>query len=568
MRVRTRSDQTLAWERFCMLTSQTGSGGGDFMKRILLVINVLGSVLPLSGWGASQATSAPAAIRGHVYAGKSPLRGAIVTIRADGATMETSVYTDESGGFVIRAPAPGRLSVRGRFPGREDSTVSVEFVDGRQSDLRLNLEPASDPLLNAPSSAWLAQLPDGLMKRKFIVNCGTCHEFSHTRIYKDGKIRDQEHWTQAITLMKAMDVYSLIPPELDTARYARWLSEAFTPKRISAMKPATGASGQSIPDAVITEYALPRADELPHDIALGPDKRLWITGFWHSEMLALDSATGKVEAFPVTLPGQTEAPAQVRALQLDGSGKFWVVLGGSKSVAHFDPISHQFQSYPIDMYAHDVVIDSKGDVWFNDYFSKPEQIGRLSASGGPIKKFALPSSNMTEAEGKPLPYGLQVDREDRLWSTQLAGNTMVRFDITTGESKLYRFPVPYSGPRRHAVGLDGAIWVPEFATGYLDRFDPKTEKFQRFSLGNPTLGAYAIAIDPKSGKIWIAAALASALMRFDPATQKTEVFPLPTEPAYMRHLAVDPDTGDVWSAYSSLPTAVPKVVRLSLGGKR
>jgi hypothetical protein len=30
----------------------------------------------------------------------------------------------------------------------------------------------------------------------------------------------------------------------------------------------------------------------------------------------------------------------------------------------------------------------------------------------------------------------------------------------------------------------------------------------------------------------------------------------------MRHLAIDPDTGDVWIAYSSLPTAVPKVVRL------
>lgn len=30
----------------------------------------------------------------------------------------------------------------------------------------------------------------------------------------------------------------------------------------------------------------------------------------------------------------------------------------------------------------------------------------------------------------------------------------------------------------------------------------------------------------------------------------------------MRHLAIDAQTGDVWSAYSSLPTALSKIVRL------
>ncbi|GAC1666945.1 MAG: hypothetical protein NVS9B2_07750 [Steroidobacteraceae bacterium] len=456
--------------------------------------------------------------------------------------------------------------MRARYPGLTDATDAAELTDREQPRLQLNLKAAIDPLVNEPSATWLARLPDGLMKRKFIVNCGTCHELSHTRIYKEGKIRDQDHWVQAITLMKSMDVYSLIPPELDTAQYALWLAQALSPQHISSIKPSHRASGPSIKYAVITEYALPNGDELPHDIALGADKRLWITGFWHSEMLALEPSTGAVETYPVA--DKSSPAAQVRALQLDASGKFWVVLGGTKSVVHFDPVTRQYQTFPVDMYAHDVVLDSKGDVWLNDYFSKPEQIGRLASTGGEIKKYTLPSSNLSEAEGKPLPYGLQVDKLDRLWSTQLAGNTMVRFDIKTGESKLYTFPVPYSGPRRHAVAADGSIWIPEFATGYLTRFDPQTEKFQRFNLGDSALGAYAIAVDPKSGKIWIAASLASALLRFDPKTHTTDVFPLPTEPAYMRHLAVDPATGDVWSAYSSLPTAVPKVVRLSLGGHR
>ena len=517
-------------------------------------------------WIAPLNAAAPTAIHGEVAGGKSALHGSIVTARREGGGVEISVYTNEHGRFSVPIAGPGRYTLRARFPGRAEQQIAVDISGGEPAPVHLDLQAAADPLLNVPSANWLARLPDGLMKRKFIVNCATCHEIAHSRIFKDGKIRDADHWAQAITMMKAMDAYSVIPPELDTANYAQWLAQALSARKLASMQPAAAATGAALGQAVITEYALPRSDELPHDIALGPDKRLWITGFWHSEMLALDPATGKVEAYPVA--AQPTPPAQVRALQLDGAGKFWIVLGGTKSVVRFDPASHRYETFPVDMYAHDIVLDSKGNVWLNDYFSKPEQIGWLPAGGGPVKKISIPSANLPDAAGKPLPYGLQVDRQDRLWSTQLVGNTMVRYDIRTGESKLYSFPVAFSGPRRHAVGVDGAIWIPEFATGYLTRFDPETEKFRRFNLGNSALGAYAVAVDPKSGKIWIAASLASALLRFDPASGKTDVFPLPTEPAYMRHLAVDPATGDVWSAYSSLPTAVPKVVRLSLGGQR
>ena len=70
-------------------------------------------------------------------------------------------------------------------------------------------------------------------------------------------------------------------------------------------------------------------------------------------------------------------------------------------------------------------------------------------------------------------------------------------------------------------------------------------------------------IDDHQNAVWITGSLASSLLRFDMKTKQVENYPLPTEPAYMRHVQVDPGTGDVWSAYSSLPTAIPKVVRLS-----
>lgn len=505
-------------------------------------------------------------IHGIVATAGAPLGGAIVTIQASGSAVQTSVYCNPDGHFSVAPKQTGTYSVRARYPGREDAVETLQYDVTSSQTVNFELPRATDPLKNSPSSIWLSLLPDDLTKRKFIVNCGTCHELSHTRIYKDGKVRDQDQWSQAISLMKSMDAYSVIPPELHTDQYARWLASNLSAEGIGTLKARGPTANPSLRDAVITEYAMPQADELPHDIALGNDHHVWITGFWHSEMVELDPVSAAFRAYPVAPPGPS--PAQVRALQMDRLGKFWIVLGGTKSVVHFDPSSGHYDTFPIGMYAHDIVLDSHGDAWFNDYFSKPERIGRLRATGGAVQQFPLPSANLTQSEGKPLPYGLQIDSRDRLWSTQLAGNTIVRFDSKSRQSKLYTLPVEYSGPRRHAIASDGSIWIPEFATGYLTHFDPKHETFTRFNLGDSGLGPYAVAIDPVSGKVWVAAALGSALIRFDPKTHMIDNFPLPTEPAYMRHLAVDPQTGDVWSAYSSLPSAAPKVVRLSAAGSR
>ena len=89
----------------------------------------------------------------------------------------------------------------------------------------------------------------------------------------------------------------------------------------------------------------------------------------------------------------------------------------------------------------------------------------------------IPSADLSEANGLPLPYGLQVDQKDRLWVTMLAANTLVRYDTRTGDAKLYRMPTENAGPRRPGIGPDGILWIPEFAAGKLARFDPETETF-------------------------------------------------------------------------------------------
>jgi virginiamycin B lyase len=503
--------------------------------------------------GAANAADVAGAVRGP----GGPLAGALVTA-TDASGIATTVYADRTGKFHIRGLAQPAVDVRARAPGFEDAHAKAG--GGRMS---LELKPSATPLADAPTSTFLSLLPDSTEKRRFIMNCGTCHEIQSKRLWKEGKVRDFQRWHEAITLMKAIDVYALVPPYIDTDQYSKWLADNLSAERIASLSPPPPADPAVVKGTTITEYPVLDAAELPHDLVQGPDGRIWVTAFWKSQMWAMDPKNGKWEAYEVT-NDKTQA-AQVRALEFDRNGLLWIVLGGSQSVVSLNPKTREFKAYPVGMYAHDLVLDSKGDVWVNDYFSKPERIARLNTKTGEVTNFALPSANLSDFEGKPLPYGLQIDAQDRLWSTQLSGNTLVRYDTRTGESKLYTMPEPNSGPRRQAVARDGSIWIPEFNTGFLTRFDPQTEKFERYSLGDPAVGAYDVVIDDRRGAVWITGSLASALLRFDMKTKQVEKYPLPTEPAYMRHIQVDPKTGDVWSAYSSLPTAVPKVVRLARG---
>lgn len=507
------------------------------------------------------AAGAAGVIRGRVVdAQKQGLAGVFVTAQHGLSHIETTVYTDSDGRYALPALAAGAYQVRAHHARYADASKALALADAGAA-VNLALSPAADGLRMASTATWFAGIGDGAQKREFILNCATCHEVAASRIMKDGVPRDHAKWLEAFKLMKAIDLYAVIPPDFDIDAYSAWLAAQFTAEKIADITPqATASADAQVSLASITEYPVPQANELPHDLVVGPDRRIWITAFWNSQMWAMDADSGAFESYEVNdTPGTV---AQVRALEFARDGRLWMVNGGTSSVVRLDPRTRKFETFKIGMYPHDMVIDSHGDVWVNDYFAKQERIARLNSRTGEVSHFSLPSAHLPASAGVPLPYGLQVDAKDRLWSSQLAANTLARYDIASGKAKLYTMPDANAGPRRTAVGKDGRIWIPQYNTGRLSSFDPDTERFETFDTGIGTAGIYDVAVDPRNGDVWLAAALASELIHFDPRSHVFTHYPLPTEPAYMRHLAIDPETGDVWSAYSSLPTAVPKVVRL------
>ncbi len=490
-----------------------------------------------------------------------PVAGAMVT-QTSPHGIETTRFTDAGGALLLPASS-AQLQVRavGFQPmwldARNQLTTGVLPT--------VQLLPDADYVQALPSSRWLSLLPDGPEKNEFILNCGTCHEITYERIFQDGKPRDASAWGAAIAMMRAMDVYEVIPPDFEDNEYAAWLAQYLSAEKVAALAATPAAAGDELAGITITEYPLPQTDSLPHDLVVGPDGRLWVTAFFYDEIWAIDPETGATQRYPVD--DDPKINAQPRALKFDADGFLWLVNGGTFSVLRLDPGDGSYRSFDVGMYAHSLDIDDAGTIWVNDYFAKQERIARVDNPGGKVQTLSVPAANRPVQEGLPLPYGLQVDRQGRLYSTQLAANTLVMYDTRSGQAGKFEMPVANSGPRRPGLGPDLALWIPEFNTGYLTRFDPATESFQRFPLGDSAVGAYDVEVDQNSGMVWVTGSLDSSLLRFDPISKHVLRIPLPTEPAYTRHLAIDPQSGDVWTAYASLPAASPKLVRVSFSGR-
>jgi virginiamycin B lyase len=297
---------------------------------------------------------------------------------------------------------------------------------------------------------------------------------------------------------------------------------------------------------------------------MGPDRRVWLTGFFNDVVWAYTPDSGAVQTYHVNATPETLA--QVRALEFDGNDDLWILNGGTSSIVRLDIASGAYETFNADMYAHSLDLDSAGNIWVNDYFGKPERIGVVDAGTGAVETMTIPSAGLTEANGLPLPYGLQVDAKDRLWVTMLAANTLVRYDTRTGEAKLYQMPTENAGPRRPGLGPDGILWIPEFAAGKLAKFDPESESFTEYDLGLSAAGPYDVEVDQKTGMVWVSGSNDSSIFRFDPKSETLTRYPWPTEPGFIRHIAVDEETGDVWAAYSSYPPGTPKLVRLQPNG--
>jgi virginiamycin B lyase len=426
--------------------------------------------------------------------------------------------------------------------------------------------PTSEARLAAASSAeWLALLPDGEEKRRFVLDCTGCHQFDRLSAQLNGRARTRDEWHAAVTRMLtyagATTGFPVISAYRNGDATADWLSRHLTTERIPPARQVAG--GTRVHAGTVTEFTMPEPRDLAHDVAVDRDGQVVITGMFTHRMYVLDAATGRMTEVPIPVDR-----ANPRAVEIDASGNWWVVLGAPNQLARYEPSTRQWRTFDVGMYAHSVALGRDGRAWANGHFTRaPEIIVRVDPASGSVRKYELPlHPAMAAGPGGPIPYEIRVAPDGRVWTSELQGNRLIALDPTTGASTVHEMPTPFSGPRRFDIDARGMLWIPAYASNELVRYDPASRAFRRFQLPIRDAVPYVVRIDHGNGMIWIGTSAADAVLSFDPERQSFTVYELPSRGALVRHLAIDPRTHDVWIAYGASPGIPARVARLRVAG--
>jgi virginiamycin B lyase len=208
----------------------------------------------------------------------------------------------------------------------------------------------------------------------------------------------------------------------------------------------------------VTEYAAPTAQD-PHTPVFGPDGALWFTAQSSNLVVRMDTKTGAMREFRVPTPNARP---------------------------------------------YGIVVGPDGALWFCEF--GVNRLGRIDPKTGKITEYEVPAP-----DARPRRLSAQSRPRPAIYFTDFAGGRLGRFDLERMSFKLWVSP---SGPRSRPYGIaadsDGYLWYNEFSANQLVRFDPESEKFQRFTLPSPRSEVRHMARDAH-GRVWMALSGANKL---------------------------------------------------------
>lgn len=318
----------------------------------------------------------------------------------------------------------------------------------------------------------------------------------------------------------------------------------------STSVPATTVSTAPPPippeELELVAYPVP-AGSRPHDVAPAADGGVWYTAQGSGDLGWLDPDSGETRHIDL---GSGSRPHGV----ITGpDGVAWITDGGRNSIQKFDPATDELTEHPLpadrpDANLNTAAFDGDGQLWFT---GQNGIVGVLDPDTGAMEVFSAPRGRG--------PYGIAATPLGTIYFASLAGS----YVGVVGDDRsitILEPPTAAQGARRVWADSEGSVWVSEWNSGQLSRYQPGAQQWTTWPLPGPDPSAYAVYVDD-TDIVWVSDFGGNAMHRFDPRTEMFTTFPLPSTPGDVRQILGR--TGEVWGAESAADQLI--VIRQSGG---
>jgi streptogramin lyase len=263
-------------------------------------------------------------------------------------------------------------------------------------------------------------------------------------------------------------------------------------------------------------------------------------------------------------------------------GHIFITPSAQRRLVEFDPETKEFTLHEMErgFYPHTIRVDHKDRVWFTVALSN--QVAMFDRATQRFTMYDLPTRGLREwlnvrligvvfklmswgvplanwlpvdriATGTPLPYGIDITPDGKVWFARLHTDEIGSIDPDSG--KITMITTPFKGPRRLRTDAEGRLWITAFPESAIARFDPATAQFTRFDLPLEPKGAdtpYALNVDRPRGVVWVTGNQSDSLYTFDIASESWLNIPMPRRVTFTRDVEFEPD-GTAYTAIAHFP---------------
>lgn len=547
--------------------------GAFFMGAAALVAAMLAAP-SLAQTGADKG----AALTGIVTsAQEGAMEGVLVTAKRDGATISTTVVTDEKGQYrfpAARLPA-GHYTLKIRAEGYDlASGNAADVASGKAATANLTLKPTSDLEAQLTNAEWLMSMPGTDEQKRPLGDCTNCHTL---RLITRSRFTEKD-FERLIPLMGTYAPgsqpgrHQIIPPGprgnrgisdeatiKSLATYLATINLSQTGQQTYALKTLPRPSGRAT-HVIMTTYDLPRPNAEPHD-AIMVRGHIYYSDFGSQILGELDPATGQVTDYPLPVLKPAE-PKGTLALQADKAGNVWTALMYQGGIAKLDAVTKKVTAYSIpdewqnastqETFLAVSSSDVDGKVWTND--QSDHSFLRFDLPTGKYEKLPL----LKDQNGETISaYGLPADAKNNIFPLEFSGarTKIGRIDAQTQKLTSWKSSLGQARARRGAFDDQGILWFGEFGSDAIGRLDPVTGTLQEWKTPLPWTMPYDAIKANKTGDIWTGSMLNDRITRFNPQTMLWIDYLTPDE-INIRRVFFDDATNSFWAGSNHKPTIV------------